>query len=347
MSDKLNSEQNISVKQFTVGELATIIDAKLQGNKDQIIHGLATLQQADSGQLSFLANPTFKKYLSTTQASAVILREQDSEGFEGNALIIDNPYLAYARLTALFNPVQHSIGIHPSASIDDSVQLGDKLSIGANVVIGADAVIGDNCVIGAGVVIGEGSSIGANSFFYPNVSVYHNVHMGEACIVHSGVVVGSDGFGFAPDGEKRVKIHQLGGVRIGNDVELGAGTCIDRGALDDTVLGDGVKTDNLVHIAHNVKIGNNTVMCGCSGVAGSSTIGNNCVIAGAVGIINHVTIVDDVTVTAGTLVTKSIKEPGVYSSGTPMMLNADWRKNAATFARLHGMYQNLKKLEKT
>lgn len=330
-------------REYSLSQLAEFVGATVRGDGRVTVRGLAPLGRALPHQLSFLANPSYKKQLASTQAAAVVMREQDSDGFIGNALLTANPYLAYAKLSALFSPQQQVASVHPSAVIDSSAQLGTDVSVGANAVIEAGALIGAGSQVGPGSVIGKNSTLGKGSTLHANVTIYHGVHIGERALIHSGVVVGSDGFGFAPDGNRWVKIHQLGGVVIGDDVELGAATCIDRGALDDTVLGNGVKTDNLVHIAHNVRIGDNTILCGCSGVAGSTVVGANCVIGGAVGIINQLTIVDGVTITAGTLVTKSIKTAGTYSSGTPFMHNTEWRKNAAVFPRLYDIYQNQKK----
>lgn len=329
---------------FTLGYIAEFVGAQLRGDNEVVISGLATLTNARAGQLAFLANPQFRKYLSETQASAVILSAADAEAFTGHALLSDKPYLTFAKVTALFAPTITEPAIHPSAVIDPTAVIEAGVTVGANAVVEAKAVIGRGSRIGPCSVIGAGSVIGEQANIAANVSIYHGVRIGKRAIIHSAVVVGSDGFGFAPDGSNWVKIHQLGGVVIGDDVELGAATCIDRGALDDTVIGNGVKTDNLVHVAHNVVIGDNTLMCGCSGVAGSSRIGANCTIGGAVGIINHLTIADGVTVTAGTLVTKSIHTAGVYSSGTPLMTNSEWRKNAATFPRLYSLYQQSKRL---
>ena len=332
---------------YTVSQLAQLIEATIQGDGEVQIHGLATLQSAGAGQLSFLANPTFKKYLATTEASAVILRPPDAQTFAGNALVVDNPYLAYARLSAIFAPQIPRTGVHTSAVVDNAADVGQNVAVGPHAVIEAGAVIGDACIIGAGSVIGRDCVIGEESIIYANVTVYHSVKIGARARIHSGVVIGSDGFGFAPQDRDWTKIHQLGGVVIGDDVELGAGTCIDRGALDNTEIGDGVKVDNLVHIAHNVRIGSHTILCGCSGIAGSTVVGANCIIGGAVGIINNLVIADGVTLTAGTLVTKSITDPGVYSSGTPLMANKEWRKNAATFPRLYELYQIHKKFQKS
>ncbi len=332
---------------YTLGELARCLGADLQGDADCEISALATLQEAQLGQLSFLANPVYRKYLATTRASAVILHPDMAPDYDGNKLLLDNPYLAYARLTPLFDrQPQIPKGVHPTAVIDETVSIHATAAIGPRVVIEAGADIGAGVQIGPGCFIGADSVIGRDSRLNANVSVYHGVSVGENAIIHSGVVIGSDGFGFAPGAGGWTKIHQLGGVVIGDNVELGAGTTIDRGALGDTRLADGVKIDNQVQVAHNVQIGTNTAIAACSAIAGSTVIGANCTIAGAVGIVGHLTIVDGVHVSAMTLVTKSITQAGSYSSGTPMMATKEWRRNAVRFGQLEKLATRVKQLEK-
>jgi len=333
---------------YSLGELADQLGLTLEGDPDQVITGIATLVSAGEEDLSFYHNKKFHTDLTNTDATAVILPEEASVHCPANKLLADNPYAAFARATQLFQTGSAAAdGIHKSASIDSTAIVGEGVSIGANVVIDAHAVVGANCTIGANTVIGAKSSIGKDSLLYPNVTIYPGVNCGSNAIIHSQVVIGSDGFGFARDGDKQVKIAQLGGVQIGRDVEIGAGTTIDRGALEDTIIGNGVKIDNQVQIAHNVRVGDNTVICGCSAIAGSSTIGKNCIIAGAVGIINHITIVDDVTVTAMSLVNRSIREKGIYSSGTGLSVTAEWKKNVVHFRQLDAFNHRLKSLEKT
>jgi len=333
---------------YSLGELADQLGLTLEGDPDQVITGIATLVSAGEEDLSFYHNKKFHTDLTNTNASAVILTEEASADCPANKLLANNPYAAFARATQLFQTGSAAAdGIHESASIDSTASVGEGVSIGANVVIDAYAVVGANCTIGANTVIGAESSIGKDSLLYPNVTIYPGVNCGSNAIIHSQVVIGSDGFGFARDGGKQVKIAQLGGVQIGRDVESGAGTTIDRGALEDTIIGDGVKIDNQVQIAHNVRVGDNTVICGCSAIAGSSTIGKNCIIAGAVGIINHITIVDNVTVTAMSLVNRSIREKGIYSSGTGLPETAKWKKNIVHFRQLDAFNHRLKSLEKT
>lgn len=327
-----------------LAKLAEHIGARLVGDPDIFITGIATLQDAKPGQLSFLANPKYQKYLAITRASAVIL--SPDVRYSGNALLADNPYYAYAQLTALFvKTPQSTRDIHPTAIIADSARIDDGVTVGPHVTIEADVRIGRGSNIGAGCYLGEACDIGADSLIHPNVSIHHGSKVGQRSVLHSGVVIGADGFGFAPNQGTWTKIHHLANVSIGDDVELGAGTCVDRGALSDTVIGDGVKIDNMVQVAHGVKIGAHTVIAGCTAIAGSSEIGAHCVIAGGVGIVGHIKIADKVTITAMTLVTKSIRQAGSYSSGTPMATTREWRKQAVSFGRLEELRQRLKNLE--
>lgn len=334
-------------RSYTLAELAQYLDAELAGEPQYEIRALAALQDAGAHQLSFIANPVYQKYLSRTQAGAVLIRGDLAAEYAGQKLIVANPYLAYARISVLFSTTPCPIpGIHPTAVIGQGCQLGDDVSIGANCVLGQGVEVGDGVVIGAGTVIGDDCSIGSRSRFAANVTVYHGVCIGEDCIFHSGSVLGADGFGFAPSPEGWVKIHQLGGVVVGNRVEIGASTCIDRGALGDTRIHDGVIIDNLVQIAHNVQIGKNTAIAAHTAIAGSTSIGANCTIAGAVGIVGHLQITDGVHITAMTMVTHSIDTPGSYSSGTPLDQTREWRKNAARFRQLNALANRLIKLER-
>ncbi len=266
---------------------------------------------------------------------------------DGNKLIVDNPYLSYALLTALFDPAPSvAVGVHESAVIDASAELGSDVCIGANVTIGAGVSIASGTQIGSGCQIGDHCQIGENSCLQANVTLYHGVSVGNRVTLHSGCVIGADGFGFAPSADGWVKIHQIGGVVIGDDVEIGACTTVDRGALDDTVIGRGVIIDNQVQIAHNVQIGENTAIAGCTGIAGSTQIGRNCTIAGAVSIVGHLTIADGVHISVNTLVNKSITQAGSYSSGTVASATKVWRRNAVRFGQLDQMAQRLSELEK-
>ena len=338
---------------YSLGEIAAFLGAELRGDAALRISGLNTLQNARAGELAFLANEKYSNQLSSCKASAVIVAakhlgsDPDSEAYQGAVLILDNPYLGYARISQWFDRApQAAAGIHPSAVIADSVLLGADVSIGANVVVEADAVIGAGSYLGAGAYIGAGSQLGDNARISANVSIYHDVMLGQGVTIHSGSVIGADGFGFAPDGSGQwLKIYQIGGVVIGDNVEIGACTTIDRGALGDTRIGNGVIIDNHVQIAHNVVIGNNCALASYSGLAGSATMGNNCILAGDACVVGHVTICDNVQITARGLVTKSISEPGSYSSGMPLMKTREWRKNAVRMSQLDTMARRLKTVE--
>lgn len=335
-------------RSYSLAELTQYLDAELVGDPQYEIRALATLQTAGANQLSFIANPAYQKYLAQTQAGALLIRSEFVNQYSGHKLIVANPYLAYARVSALFGiTTTCEPGIHPTAVIGQDCQLGQGISLGANCVVGNGTRLADGVVVGAGTVIGEDCQLGTRTRLAANVTLYHGVSLGEDCILHSGCVVGADGFGFAPSTAGWVKIHQLGGVVIGNRVEIGASTCIDRGALDDTFIDDGVIIDNLVQIAHNVRIGKNTAIAGHTAIAGSTSIGANCTIAGAVGIVGHLQITDGVHITAMTLVTHSIDKPGSYSSGTPLDQTRDWRKNAARFRQLDALANRLIKLERS
>ena len=333
---------------FSLGEIAAYLDAEVRGDSKLRITGLSTLHDAGDGQLAFLDNPKYTKQLATTKASAVILTPDNSVNFAGNCVIVAQPYLAYARISSWFDlsPVKPE-SIHPSAVIDPTAVLGDNVYIGPNVVVEMNAYIGMGCHISANSFIGARSSIGANGYIAANVSIYHDVRIGCKVRIHSSAVVGADGFGIAQrqDGSWE-KIHQIGGVVIGDDVEIGACTTIDRAALADTILGDGVKLDNHVQIAHNAVVGDHTAIASYSGLAGSAKIGRNCIMAGDVCIVGHVTVCDNVQLTARTLVTKSISEPGSYSSGAmPLMTTTEWRKNSVRIGQLDRLARRVKKLE--
>lgn len=332
---------------FTLGEIAQLLNAELRGDGNHLIKGIATLQTAASDQISFIANPVYKKYLPTTSAGAVLIDSLLADECPVNCLVVAKPYEAYAKLSAYFafNFGSES-GIDTTASVDPSAVIGNGVVIGPQAVISAGVVLQENVVIGASCFVGQDSEIGSGSRLMPNVTLYHGVRLGQECLIHAGCVIGADGFGFAPTANGWLKIHQLGGVQIGNKVEIGANSCIDRGALDDTVIEDGVIIDNLVQIAHNVKIGRNTAIAGHTAIAGSTVIGSHCTIAGAVGIVGHLQIADRVHVTAMSLVTSSITEPGSYSSGTAMSNTKEWRKNAARFRQLDELANRLHKLER-
>lgn len=334
-------------REYSLQQIAEHIDAELKGGNDDRIVGLNTLQDATTGQLSFLSNPSYRKLLASTAASAVIMSPSMANDFSGAALILDDPYLGYAKASALFDdtPVT-KMGVHPSAIIASTADIHSDACIGPNVVIGENVIVGANTMIGAGCSISDHSRLGANGWLAANVTICHNVTIGENVRIHSGAVLGADGFGFAPEAGQWRKIYQLGGVVIGNNVEIGACTTIDRGALGDTVIEDGVILDNHVMIAHNVRVGENTAMAGYAAAAGSAVIGKNCIFAGRAGVAGHVTLCDGVQLTTQTVISRSITEPGAYSSGTQVSKSAEWRKNAVRFNQLNDMANRLRKLEK-
>lgn len=336
---------------YTLSQLLTVLNQKgcsvtLRGDEHRSIEGLATLKAAQSHQLSFLANPRYRSALQASQAGAVILSPDEAESFLGDCLITSDPYLAYSYLSHCFDEsVRSTDGIHSSAVVAKTAKIASTASIAANVVIEAGAVIEERVVIGANCVIGAGAVVRKDSRLHANVTLYHKVQLGERVVVHSAAVIGSDGFGFAPQKGQWQKIAQLGTVKIGDDVEIGAGTTIDRGALEDTVLGNGVIVDNQVQIAHNVVIGDHTAVAGCVGIAGSTQIGAYCTIAGAAGIAGHLTICDRVHIAMQAQVTRSIDESGSYSSGTGLMPTAKWRKSAVFFRQMESWIKRIKEME--
>jgi len=317
--------------------LGTIVDAlggDLQGDPSLTIDSLSPLESAGPAALSFLSNPRYQPQLAASQAACVIVGPAMAAAARarGACIVTPDPYLYFARLTRLWK-ARHApapvAGIHPSAVVDAAAHVDPSASIGALCVVEAGARIGAGTVLKSRITVGEGCTIG------------------ERCLLHPGVVIGADGFGFAPHQGAWEKIEQLGAVRIGNDVEIGANTCVDRGALQDTVIEDGVKLDNLIQIAHNVRIGAHTAMAGCVGVAGSTTIGAHCTVGGGASILGHLTLADHVHISAGTLVSRSIRQPGHYTGIYPIDDNASWEKNAATLKQLYSLRQRLKALEKT
>lgn len=332
---------------MTLGQLAEALGATLKGSEALQITGLATLQEAGPGQLSFLANPQYRKFLDNSQAAAVLLKAADAESFTGNALIVADPYLAYARISHLFDPKPKAVaGVHPSAVVAEDAQVDASASIGPFAVIESGARIGANVSIGAHCVIGARCVVGEGGWLAPRVTLYHDVTIGKRVVIQSGAVIGGEGFGFANEKGVWRKIAQIGGVTIGDDVEIGVNTAVDRGALSDTRIADGVKLDNQIQIAHNVQIGEHTAMAACVGISGSTRIGKHCTIAGGVGMVGHIDVCDNVFVSGMTMVTRSITEPGAYSSGTAMQPLADWRKSAARIRQLDDMSKRLQQLEK-
>ena len=332
---------------IAVGELAVRFGCELRGDPDLRVQHVATLALAGPDALSFLANPQYRRQLGATRAGAVVLDPGSAAECPSAALICANPYATYARIAALLHPPATVLaGIHERAIIDISAQVADSASIGAQAVIGPGCRIGERVQIGAGCVLGADVEIGADSALHPRVTLEHGVRLGARVRVQSGAVIGSDGFGFAREGVAWVPVPQLGAVRIGDDVEIGANTTIDRGAIEDTVIAAGVKLDNQIQIAHNVQIGAHTVIAACTGISGSTRIGARCMIAGAVGISGHVEICDDVVVTGMSMIIHSITVPGVYSGGMPAEPAALWRRLAARFKRGEALAQRVRRLER-
>ncbi|GAA4363778.1 UDP-3-O-(3-hydroxymyristoyl)glucosamine N-acyltransferase [Kangiella marina] len=331
----------------TLQELAQLIDAELQGEPQLTITAVLPLDKAKKNHISFINEPKYIARIDECKAGALIVTPDVAKEAEGNFLVMANPYLGFAKAAQIFDttPVPEP-QIHASAVIADDALLGESVSIGPNVVIGTGVQIGDNVVIESGVSVGNNSIIGADSRIYPNTVLYHGVTLGRNCIIHANVVIGSDGFGYANDQGAWVKIPQVGGVAIGDDVEIGAHTAIDRGALEDTIIGKGVKLDNHIHVAHNVQIGDYTAVAGCTAIAGSAVIGKYCTIAGRVSILGHLSVCDKAHITATTFVNKSITKPGAYSSGTTFQDNKEWQKSAIRFRQLDSMWRKMKQLEK-
>ena len=332
---------------MTIAKIAQHIGGKVQGEGTQKVTEMANLLTAKSHQLSFLSNSKYIKDLATTQAGAVILREQDAQTFSGNAIIVSDPYVGFAKAAQLLDntPVQKS-GIAATAVIDPSAHIGHNVSVGEGAVIAANAHIGDNSVVGANCFIGEQAILGNGVKLRANVTIYHRVELRDNVSIHSGTVIGCDGFGYANDKGTWIKIPQTGTVIVGEGTEIGANSTVDRGALDNTIIGANCIIDNIVHIAHNVEIGDHTCICANTGIAGSTTIGKYVVIAGQSGINGHITIADKVQITAMSMVTKSIKEAGVYSSGIPAAPNKEWQRNTVQLRQIGKLIERVKALEK-
>jgi len=335
------------MQNYTLSQIAELLSAELQGDGALEIKKIATLANAHTGHIAFLANKKYRSQLETTKASAVILSPDDAAYFSGNKIIVANPYVCYAKLAQFMDTTPRSAnsGIHPSAVIHASAQVSKSAAIGANVVIEADAVIGDNVQIGPNSFIGERAKIGSGTKLWPSVSIYHDVEIGADCLLQANTVIGSDGFGYANERGQWLKIPQLGSVIIGDKVEIGASTTIDRGALDDTIIHSNVIIDNQCQIAHNVEVNSGTAIAGCTVLAGSVTIGKNCQIGGMSAINGHMSVCDGVIITGMSMVTKSITEPGIYSSGMPHTTNKEWRKSIAHLRNLSDMKSRLKALE--
>ncbi len=335
----------------TLGEIGERLGGELIGEAATRIDAVGPLDTATPSTIAFLANPLYAKQLAMSQAGCVIVGPafKDAALARGSAIVTDDPYLYFAKLTQWWAERSRPAavaGVHPTARVDPTAEVAADASIGAFVVIEAGATLGAGVTVGAHGFIGRDCRLGAGTRLAPRVTLMFETTLGERCFVQSGAVLGADGFGFAPTAGRWEKIEQLGRVAVGDDVEIGANSCIDRGASGDTVIGDGVKIDNLVQIGHNVRIGAHTAIAGCVGIAGSATIGAHCMVGGGVGISGHVSITDRVVLTGATQVTRSISRPGVYSGLFPFDDNASWEKNAATLRNLHALRDRVRALEK-
>ena len=327
---------------FAASELAQRFGLELRGD-DRAVHGVGTLSNATPEQLSFLANPRYRSQLAETAAGVVVLRTDEADARDGTALLARDPYVAFAKIAALFERKSaRDAGTHASAAVDTSAMIDPTAHIGPHVSIGARSRIGAGAVIGPGCVIGDDCEVGKGCELVARVTLVTRVRLGKRVLIHPGAVLGADGFGIAMDHGHWIKVPQLGGVIVGDDCEIGANTTIDRGALGDTVLEEDVRLDNQIQVGHNVRIGAHTAMAGCSAVAGSAVIGRHCLVGGGAGILGHLEVCDRVVITAMSLVTHSIREPGEYSSGTPLMDNRSWRKSAARFKQLDDIARRCK-----
>jgi UDP-3-O-[3-hydroxymyristoyl] glucosamine N-acyltransferase len=323
------------------------------GDENIEVFGIAPLDDATASHITFLSNPKLRTQAAQTQAAAIILSAADdaviSPTYRGARIVTANPYAYFARAAQLFarkNASPMQAGIHPTASVDPSARIAATACIGSQVTVEADVVIGDQCQIDAGCFVGRGVKLGAYTHLFPRVSFYAGCEIGQRGIVHSGAVVGADGFGFANENGAWIKIPQTGRVIIGDDVEIGANTTIDRGTLNDTIIENGVKLDNQIQIGHNCHIGAHTAMAGCVGVAGSAKIGKYCTFGGAAMVLGHLTIVDHVHISSGSMVSRSILEPGQYTGFYPLAKNAEWEKSAAIVRNLSTMREKIRALEK-
>ena len=329
-----------------LAELAVRFGCELQGDPDALIERVASLQEASPGSLAFLANPRYRRFLAGTRATAVVLDAGSAAECPVAALVARNPYATYARIAQLLHPAPPVVaGRHPSAVVEAGAQVDASAYVGALACVAAGATIGPRAFVGPGSVVLGGAQVGADTRLVARVTICEGVRLGARCLLHPGCVIGADGFGQAPDAGTYVKVPQLGSVVLGDDVEVGSNTTIDRGAIGDTLVGDGVKIDNQVQIGHNVRIGEHTVIAGCAGISGSAVIGRRCMIAGMVGVAGHLEICDDVAITGRTMVSSSIRQPGVYSSA----LHADeakrFRRNAARFQQLDELARRVRRLE--
>ena len=329
---------------YRLDELSSQFGLELRGAGDTRIEGVATLSRAGPGELAFLANPAYRRELATSSAAAIVMRPADTDAWPGPALLTKDPYVSFARIASLFDPaVKPAAGIHASAAIDPTARIHASASVGPHASIGARSRIDAGAVIGAGCVVGEDCEVGAGSELVARVTLVCRVRLGQRVRVHPGAVLGADGFGLAMHEGRWLKVPQLGGVRVGDDCEIGANTTVDRGALDDTVLEEDVRLDNQIQVGHNVVIGAHTAMAGCVAIAGSTRIGRYCLVAGGAGFVGHITVADHVRITAMTMVTHSIDAPGEFSSGIPMQESRQWRRNVARIRQLDDLARRIRK----
>jgi UDP-3-O-[3-hydroxymyristoyl] glucosamine N-acyltransferase len=331
----------------SLGELAVRFGCELRGDPEARVEHVATLSNADATALAFLANPRYRPQLATTRAAAVILRPDAAADCPTHVLLADNPYATYARIAAVLHPSPAAPpGVHPTALVAMSARVDPSAHVGAFCSIGERAVVAERCVVGPHCVLEEDVKLAADVRLAVRVTVHRGVEIGARSVLQSGVVVGGDGFGYAPESGAWVKVPQLGAVRIGPDVEIGCNTTIDRGAIEDTVIEEGVKLDNLIQIGHNVRIGAHTAIAACTGVSGSTTIGKRCMIGGKVGFAGHISIADDVVVTGFSAVSRSIASAGVYSSTLPFEEAHTWRRLVARFKRSGRLEERVRALER-
>jgi UDP-3-O-[3-hydroxymyristoyl] glucosamine N-acyltransferase len=334
------------VIQLTLANIVARLGGEVRGNAEVLIRGIASLENAGPGCITFLSNPKYQKLLAQTRASAVIVASEASALCPVSCIITPQPYLYFAHLAQWLNPApQPAPGLHSAASSESEIP--PSVSIGAGARIGRNVKLADNVIVGAACIVGDSVDIGEGSLLHAACTVYAGVRIGKRAIVHSGAVIGADGFGFARDADGSwIKIPQTGSVWIGDDVEIGANTCIDRGAIEDTIIEDGVKLDNLIQIAHNVRIGAHTAIAGCAAIAGSTTVGKRCTIAGACGIIGHLDITDDVNILVASIVTRSITQPETYAGSVPVLAHKDWLHNYSHLRHLDDMADKMRDLEK-
>jgi UDP-3-O-[3-hydroxymyristoyl] glucosamine N-acyltransferase len=331
---------------YTLGDIVARFGGEIFGDAQVRVSQVASLEKAQACHISFFTASRFQKQLDATKAGAVIVGVEARDATQKPRIVSSNPYAYFAKVSALFNPAPViEAGIHATAQVGDGAVIAPTASVGPFVNIGRGAKIGERAVIGAGCVVGENTEIGADTRLYPRVVIYHQCVIGERVIIHSGAVIGADGFGLAREDGRWLKIPQIGRAVIGDDVEIGANTTIDRGALEDTVIEEGVKLDNQIQVAHNVQIGAHSAMAGCVGIAGSAKIGRNCTVGGAGMILGHLQIADNVSVSSGTLITKSITRAGAYTSAMPFSTHGQWLKNAAHLRHLDSMAEKIHALE--